>query len=308
MKEVDYQGPTLEQELKKKERSKGSAAIPAVRTFRADVDALMKKEATTKTQIVMAEAARREARGESRTVGGESSHLGQIIFILTLMLAFVIGVGAYAILGTKINIPFLSGANKSATTTPEVTTKEAQILLSDSPREQILADVSILFGKTILASGDTRKVIFLINDASGKAREATAQEFLATIPERAPSDELLRSLDTSFTFNIFSGAKLTGGFVFTSRSYDNTFAAILDWEKTMSQDLLPIIHPEIKRSDLKGLRDRPFKDMRIGNLDVRTLSDMEGNIILMYALPDKQHLIISGSPEVFTAQSAMLTR
>ncbi len=307
MKEVDYQGPALEQEIKKKERSKGSEVIPVVRTFRADVDALMKKEATTKTQIVMAEAARREARGESRVQEKDSSHLGKIIFLLTLILAFILGVGAYVLLGTTLNIPLFSGADNNATTTPETTTAPAEILLTDSPREQILADISILFKKTILLAKDTRKVIFLTKDASGGSREATAQEFLTAIPERPIPTELLRSLDTSFTFHVFSEQRLSGGFTFLSRSYPNTFAAMLEWEKTMTQDLLPIINPQIKRTEINTLRGRQFKDMRIENIDTRALSDLEGNIILIYALPDKKHLIISGSLEAFTGAVAALT-
>ena len=182
MKEISYDGPGLEKEEEawaaKHERSTGSTKAPTVRTFRADVEDLIKEKGTTKSQIVMAEATRRESRGERRILHEEDdSHLGRIIFLLVLVLAFGIGVGAYALLGVKFSIPFLNTATSTiATTTP--TAEDLGILISNSPREAVLADISIAFGKTSLPADTKRQVIFMFKDASGTARPATTADSL----------------------------------------------------------------------------------------------------------------------------------
>ena len=74
-------------------RSKGSSTAPTVRTFRADVEELIQKKGTTKTQIIMAEAEEKGKRGEHRVLHKqENSHFGRIIFLLSLILAFALGI------------------------------------------------------------------------------------------------------------------------------------------------------------------------------------------------------------------------
>ena len=156
MKEISYDSSRFdkenEEQSKKKPQSRGSSKAPSVRTFRADVEGMIQEKGVTKNEITMAEAARRESRGESRfPVEEEGSHLGRIIFILLLVLAFGIGTGMYALLGTKVSLPFFS----VATTTPP-TTDDVSITIYNSPREQILADISLSFGKTALPGGGER--------------------------------------------------------------------------------------------------------------------------------------------------------
>ena len=92
MKEISYDSSRFDKENeernKKQPQSRGSAKAPTVRTFRADVEGLIQEKGVTKNAITMAEAARREARGESRfPVEEEGSHLGRVIFILLLVLS-----------------------------------------------------------------------------------------------------------------------------------------------------------------------------------------------------------------------------
>ena len=79
MKEISYDSSRFEKEneeqRKKQVQSRGSSIAPTVRTFRADVEGMIQEKGVTKNEITMAEAARRESRGESRfPVEEEGSH------------------------------------------------------------------------------------------------------------------------------------------------------------------------------------------------------------------------------------------
>ncbi len=293
MKEIAYDGPAFDQEekdWKKKgsERSKGSVKAPTMRTFRADVEEMIETKAPTKTQIIMAEEARRESRGESRVYHEEESHLGRTIFILLLVLAFGIGVAAYALIGTKT-----LGKKDSIAVLP-LSMQPVEIVLSNSPREQVMADLSIAFGKTSIASGGVRDVQFLIIE-DGESRNASTSEVLRAIALKTPPETLLRSLGEAAEYGIHALNTLSGYFYFRTRSYPNTFSGMLEWEPNMARDLMPTLDPLYGRKNIAALLGRTFKDERIGGKDARVLRDVDGKTLIAYVFIDKKFLLISTS-------------
>lgn len=312
MKEIEYNGPAFkskEERLaqQKRVRSRGSSTAPTVRTFRADVEELIQKKGTTKTQIIMAEAARREERGEHRVLHkDDSSHLGRIIFLLMLVLAFTLGLGAYIFIGTNISLPFIS--NTSVIEEKLVTSDTINILITDSPREQILADLSITFGKTSLPQDQTREVSFKVKEADEKLRPATTKELLSALSLQTPPDELLQSLGDTPFYGIYSKDKLMGYIQISSRSYPNTFSGMLLWESNMSQDLTPVIDPWYNRKNIKDLLGRSFEDEHLGTIDARVLRDMEGKTVLAYTFVNKKILLITSSTDTLLALTTKLNQ
>ena len=293
MKEIAYDGPAFDQEekdwrKKSTERSKGSAKAPTMRTFRADVEEMIEEKAPTKTQVIMAEANRREARGESRVLHEEESHLGRIIFILVLVLAFGIGIAMYALIGTKIL--------DMTPTTPELplSMKPLEVTLTNSPREQVMADLSIAFAKTSLATGGIRKVNFLITDASG-THNASTSDLLRATSVTPPPDGLLRSLGDEPEYGIHALTSLSGYLYLRSRAYPNTFAGMLEWETNMARDLIPTFNPLYARKNIPNLMGRSFKDERIGGRDARVLRDVDGKALIAYTFIDKKYLLITST-------------
>ncbi len=302
MKEISYDSSRFDKENKERNKkqpeSRGSTKAPTVRTFRTDVEGMIQEKGVTKNEITMAEAARRESRGESRfPVQDEGSHLGRIIFILLLVLAFGIGTGIYALIGTKISIPFLS----VATTTP-VTTDDVSIDIYNSPREQILADISLSFGKTALPGGGERTVNFLTKSTSGDSVPATLQQFLKATNATQASLPLPTFVEPELTYRIRSGVALTGVITLKTRSFPDAFATLLEWEPDMAHDLVPVLNPWYGRKDLKGLDSRMFHDEQIGTVNARILSDVLGNSVIAYAFIDKKTLYIAGNRDSLAAQ------
>lgn len=267
----------------------GRSAV-TVRAFPSDLAEMTRR----------AEEARRQTPPElpkarpAQEVPDEShhdSHMGKFILILSLALAFAIGVGAYVLIGV--------GGKKAespvADTTPKDTTGSSaagtQIFISDSPREQILADIQIFFGGN-MAGGDT--VEFMVKDAAGE-RAATTQEFLSAIG--LTSYELGRPLDPDLVFGAYtkSGETVPGYLILKSTSPEETFAALYSGEPRMVNDLLPIVNPLLPRSEYPYLLAKQFRDKPAGGLDSRFISDISGTPVLLYAEAPGGYFIIAGS-------------
>ena len=291
MKEIEYDKSNFEKATAEK-NLKSHSNIPTVRTFRADVQELIKEKGTTRTDVAMAEAARREARGEKRfPVEEEGTHLGRIILLLVLVLAFGLGVGGYALFGTHLGTFFGSTATS---TSPTPTTDDLEVDLTNSPQEQVLADISIAFGKTYLPTGGRRTIIFLTKDRDGTLRKATKEEFFSAISQLAVPPALLLSLDGQFTYQVYSSSTLSGVITLGSRSFPDTFAAVLDWEPEMAKMLIPALDPWYDRKDILGLSGRKFKDEQYRGVGTRTLYDLDGASVLSYAIVNKRTLVITG--------------
>jgi hypothetical protein len=301
MKEIEYDGPTIKEPSAWEKRYAQNKASQA-RPLRASDGGFVPQKSLSPRRSMYADIAERGVPEQPRPVyesheEHEETHLGKIIFILLLVLTFGLGVGAYALIGTKITI--LGGMDNEATTTPLVTNEDTDILLSDSPRAQILTDLAIVFGKTTLLEGGTRKVQFLVNGEGGVARPATVKEFFQAINKFPGSDALVRSLDTPLLYEIGSDGTLVGKITLVSRSYANTFAEMLDWESALAQDLLPVLHPEFTQNKLKEIEGRAFRDERIGDIDARILRDALGNILIVYGFVDQKTLVITGGKGMF---------
>jgi hypothetical protein len=230
----------------------------------------------------------------------ENHHLGMIIFVLMLVLAFGIGVGAYVLVGVnKKPEPITVAPAKAVEEIVPNMTQYTDILLSDSPRVQILVDVALAFRNTSLAEGGVHHVTFMVNNGKGGVQAATFGELLQAIQVERIPEALLNSLENTVTYEITSAVPLAGRLILTSRSYAHTFGAFFDWEDGMTHTLTPLLHPILDTSYIKDLEGRKFHDERIGAIDARVLFDAMDNVVLIYGFTDQKTLVIAGSRETF---------
>lgn len=295
MKEISYDGPTYDEseQRRKRARSRGSEKVPPLRTFRGDVADLVTKQNMTKTQMVIAEASRREERGEARTLHEGESHLGKIIFVLLLVLTFGIGIAFYVLVGSKTTTP-----EEVATTKGPARQASAEILITESPREQIMADILIAFRDTKLAPGNMRDIAFTVTDPDGGTDIASTAKILTALALSTPPETLLRSLDETNEYGIYTGERgLAGFFNITALSYPETFAGMLEWEDRLVADLVPALNPNYGRTGFVSVRNKPFADERIEGVDARVLRDDSGVLLISYTILDRKTLIIAGGEE-----------
>jgi hypothetical protein len=277
----------------KKERSVGSTNVPAIKTYSVNATDFIKSEGITRTDIVAAESARREEMGLRRTVAAEEhspAPLGKIIFGLMLLLAFAVGIGLYALIGM--------GERTDGDTTLGVTSASSLSISLGGPRAELIADLSIAFGRTGLAKDGYREIVFVTEDPVSGKRTASTAEFLRAATATTPPDGFLRSLEGDARYVVYSANELSGALIIKTRSYQNTFAETLQWESRMNTDLVPVLHPTLGESAAEPLSGAKFKDIRVGNTDVRVLADRTERPYIAYAFIDKKTLVIAGSTEL----------
>lgn len=230
----------------------------------------------------------------------EEHHLGMIIFVLTLVLAFGIGVGAYVLVGiNKKPEPIPEAPTKTVEEVAPNTAQHTDILLTNSPRLQILVDVALAFKNTSLASGGVHHITFTVNNGKDGVRPATVGELFRAIRTSRVPDTLLNSLENSVTYEIPFGSPLAGRLTLSSRSPAHTFGALFDWEDSMARTLTPLLHPMPDTSYMNDLEGRKFHDERIGTIDARVLFDATDNVVIIYGFTDARTLVVAGNREVF---------
>jgi len=229
----------------------------------------------------------------------EDHHLGIIIFMLMLVLAFGVGIGAYVLIGTDTKPDPIPEVTAVADVAAINSVQDTEIVLSGSPRTQILVDIALAFKNTSLEPNGVHRISFLMNEAGGKTRQATVRELFEAIRMERVPETLFTSLEDTVTYEIRGGEELAGKLTLNSRSNSHTFGAFFDWEERLAPTLIPLLHPILSTSYLKDLEERKFHDERINMIDARVLVDIMGDAVLIYGFTDQKTLVIAGSREAF---------
>ncbi|TSC68396.1 MAG: ribonuclease E [Parcubacteria group bacterium Gr01-1014_72] len=129
----------------------------------------------------------------------------------------------------------------------------------------------------------------------------SASAFAERMELKAPPS-LLRSIENNFALGFYGGSVKETFIVFKTKSFETAFAGMLQWERNLGDDLVPLIGRSA-RGTTTSLRTTPFVDIVVRNKDARVLrlpaqagSDTS-TTTLIYALPDKETIVIAGSEE-----------
>jgi flagellar basal body-associated protein FliL len=116
---------------------------------------------------------------------------------------------------------------------------------------------------------------------------------LFNILEAKNPTSLTRALDPDFILGYHSSLGNKPFLLFTVNSYENAFAGMLNWEKTMYQDFSPIFVREDTKLEKQTIYE--FKDVVIVNKDVRVILNNEGKIEFAYSFLNKNTLLITNN-------------
>lgn len=157
-----------------------------------------------------------------------------------------------------------------------------------------------------LTLGAILQIIPVFTDSDPSTGQTTAVpltfgEFITALGTRAP-DELARALNDDFFFGIHTVDENAPLIIVPVTSYERAFAAMLEWEPFMNEDLEPLFTPLTPQAvGPDGIPTlRAFEDTVMRNYDVRALKDDAGEIQLYYSFPTRNVLIIAESPYSFT--------
>ncbi|HVT75355.1 MAG TPA: hypothetical protein VHD69_03035 [Candidatus Paceibacterota bacterium] len=266
---------------------KNDPSIKPIRTFKSDAEEAVRYGGVSKIGIAVAEQNRRDAKPieyvEERRVP-----VGLFIGIVAILILFL-GGGWYIWFsmsgGTKnpvVSTPAISY-------TPIIPYSQASIVVLD-PNDTDKDPMELIAAKLGAANPGVGNVFALIPvpAATAGAPESIANVLNSThIPSR-----LVRSLADNYMFGLYSYDKQAAFMILKNSFFQNAFSGMLDWEKSLGEDLIPLIrvtYPEMNANSLAA----SFEDAVVSNIDVRTLKDATGRLVLAYAFADKDTIVVA---------------
>ena len=146
---------------------------------------------------------------------------------------------------------------------------------------------------------------------NGTARNATTQEILSLLAPRAPGS-FTRSLDGGLMFGVHTGATTSPFLIIRAGGFETAFAGMLAWERHLMADFNPFFGAPVTRTFDRDARTinqtvpARFVDETVGNRSVRTLYNEFGEASLVYGFPTAQFIIITTTPEAYSALAGAL--
>ncbi|MEX0918955.1 MAG: hypothetical protein WDZ85_03260 [Candidatus Paceibacterota bacterium] len=176
-------------------------------------------------------------------------------------------------LNKKLEVTGLSPAQIIGTINREI--------IKDRPSDAILN--IYLTGKLVTADGQESQESFL-----GASAVLTAMNL------DTPTD-FHHFLEPEYMLGAYQSETARPFIIVTTKSFENTFSALLNYENEIVGALLKIFDPSID-SQLKGMA---FSDQIINNIDIRLAENQTtGETIALYAFLDRQTIIFTQDREV----------
>lgn len=297
--------------------------VSTIRTFQSDVAGSVKSDNVSMIKIALAEKERREKEGSYFDVEvKKKNYLPTLLLIVTICAVIAGALGFVYWYFNKPPAPTLE--ERIAPLEPVILYSETQstVSVTNKSTDTILLDLK----KETLAKLDlgTVKRILITDTVGTSTINVNAQGFFKAIRSRAP-ESLIRVIEPYFFIGAYSFAPHDVFIIFKINSYDTAYPAMLEWEKSLENDLGPLFidakpaastttdtsKDELSDTDIattteelpasptvKTTADSSgniFKDRIVQNKDVRALVNPEGKIQFMYTFLDRKTLVIISS-------------
>lgn len=279
--------------------------LKQIRTFQGDIASALHKQNESLVSIQRSEHAVREARKVFTTpksaeeIAREESNK-KLIFLLIgslvlIALSSIIGWYAYKGYMTKTALPVVETAPNRLM----ISSGEVKIDTSRLSRESFISGIESVATKKIPNGAVVQ--IQLNKQTANTTAIITTYDLLNLLESRAPGS-LIRSLNPIFMLGLLGGETVYINATSTSQlnhvfllikldSFDNAFPGMLEWEKNMRDDILPIFaSPETLATTSPTAL---FSDLIVQNKDTRVLKDSTGQAVLLYSFFDNNMLIIT---------------
>ncbi|MCR4284099.1 MAG: hypothetical protein NUV64_02145 [Parcubacteria group bacterium] len=259
---------------------------PILRTMKSDM-----QEYINRQKMSIIDIAGKQAQKQGLKISKSYTNWpNKLITIAVIMLVIIsAGVFSYTVIQKK-NSQGKKEASKQNLPTPLILPNEQKIitLLKNKQEENKNIINNLILTDTKLGS----LTDFIFIDESNLI--LTSEQFLKSIGINTPLG-FSSFLSDKFMFGVYSIEKNEPFIIFKARSYENIFALMLKWEKTMKNDLSSLLPYTGDSSSI----DQIFQDRIIKNHDTRIIYSQNGQIDILYSFLDKETIIITSSVETF---------
>lgn len=264
------------------EQNKNNSNIKTIHTYASDMAEAIANEQASMVKIALAEQNKKQ------------KEIAVNNFVQAKKINFVfIFIGILLIIGAYFLITFLN-KKSNENNVHEVVTKEIPTIIH--------ADKQVILNNDVIGKEETAKIIQEEvkkgdNPDSMKAlilKDDSAENFLKQIGSSA-SGAFVRSLGK---FMLGTYTKKQGGtkshlfLIIETKNYDQAFAGMLTWEKTLFDEMFSIFGIDVNQ-DRSVLFSKNFEDLLIDNNDARIIKDNTGQAVLYYMFIGKNNLVIT---------------
>lgn len=272
---------------------KEESPLKQIRTYQGDVAEALKKQRESLFSIQQREQAKKAAGPRPAMNPDRRKQLISLSLWSLVLIGFGSLVGWYA---------YNEFMRKSVTPTLEVPVNrfifaraEAEVVLSENSRQALIKEL------TDAARGTARGEVGHVIVENTEGVPLTTGEFLKTLEITAPG-YLVRAFSPLFMF----GALGENNFlIIRLESFENAFAGMLAWEKSMAKEIGPLFSTANLLVSLPP--DASFFDLTDRNKDMRILSSEDGSILL-YTFFESDTLVITDSLETLRTLVDRLTQ
>ncbi|MES2006563.1 MAG: hypothetical protein V4436_00475 [Patescibacteria group bacterium] len=284
--------------------------VASLQTYQSDVNSVISQQNISVVSIAAAEAKRAERALESvtpvagKTEWGWIKKLGVVVASITLVVVAT-GLLLYVFLrprpsitvGQGISAPFIAVDDTEALVIkPEQLNRDILLQNLNSMKEKTALSLGLMSRSYIVVSSTTLK-------ESEVPQQMSVQSLLGIIAPNT-TDEFLRTLDPIYYVlgtHVFDGNQAF--IILRVDSYERAFSGMLEWERTMEQELSPLFtrtpRPKIG-SELTASTTIPaaliktsFRDTIVANHDARVVLNEAGDILLLWTFLDRNTLVIT---------------
>lgn len=287
--------PVVIEDVSKKENE---PIVKTIRTYKMDVANILKNKKTSLTSMVLSERDKKGIKDPQVESWYKNIDFKKVAIGASILL--VVGVGFATVNWynnrditpieiTELKIPTFIFPNY-----------QREVFINAFRRDSLIEgiktenlDISIPLGSIMqlfLTTEDKSKQ-FVVEQTKGNKLLITTESFFETL-EVFPPSSLLRALESDFMLGYHSSLGNNPFLLFKVKSYENSFAGMLAWEKTILDNLSFLFK---KESSQISVSDKRFKDIVLANKDVRAVLDDKGKIYFAYSFPNKDNLVITNN-------------
>ena len=259
-----------------------------IRTYEGDIAEALARKNTSVAKITIAE--NKKETGEERITNAPQKKKGNNFIMLILSLVFIsagIGIVYYLYLQSPLALPPVS---ENPIKISNIINADIQknISVDNLSTNEIINKINTTLIKENTNPNSITELLITKNVENVKTN-INGNEFIALLDTEAP-DIFTRSIDKSWMLGINNdNSQNTPFIILTSDFFQNTYAGMLQWEKTMPSELSFLLNYNEK------IINGRFYDRTVLNRDVREFINENAELLLLYSFINKDTLIITTS-------------
>lgn len=277
-----------------------------VRTLKTDTEEAIKLEQMSSVSIALAEQKKKQKYPQVEQPADSPKSKKMLAIIISVFLIFAgIATFNFNYLKDKVSV----SPETASVEIPSLITSDhnTELNLNELEKNKMIAPLLKIISRTETRPNSIENIFITKNvglseKGDGIKKPITSKEFLFLMSSKTP-DILMRSLKSEYMIGVHSINGNHPFIILKTESYENSFAGMLVWEKTMARDLEPLLSSNIgmtqNATSAKPVIDygKTFDDVLIKNKDARALRDSNGNTALIYSIPDKETILITDNAE-----------